>query len=628
MPFLTNLFQRTQDDRLPMAMQIHYIALELIFEATLPPIPLVDPSLSYGPDSTWGEKLRTQKALNLVCHSWRAVAVQLLYHDIVIRRVNQIPALVRSLRLNESLRDLVKSITFACYIPEAWDDVTTRSITHLMNLCPNLRSISLTTPFSEWLSTTRKDGTMVFDPCLAFKDRASSITHFSYYDNPLYANVATIVPYDLVSLFPNLIKLELVTYPSKDHFVDRRLFNLQFEYLKELNVRPRQGPLQRDYYEMLKTWHMPRLEYLSADFCMQPPRCRQYQHHIAFFEKFGPQLKRLNIGAAFSPMANRPQQTEDPSIITPQSVFFRNCTNLQHAVIALCDVENVERHPKRQFLLTDEFTAWLDIWVPSQYFVRETVRASGEGENDENVPYRYTHTLGERYSRANVRLIDQALANFPEIPTQYGPNSIEADDKSTYIHHIYGVAFAQSRHLIVREEEQWYEGTSSYRRRYAQVAKSELIEPQSEESQSDTSSASDTSDEMEMLQRELTSVGIGEKGKQVLTLFNARLLQARGISVSVAPCEPSDFDSDSDDDYIPRLADYEYDSDYDSDLDSDFTWCSGDWQIHQQVVDSAGDSENDMDGSNDRGHVCRKGNVKQISESEALEIHSEVVEQR
>ncbi|KAK7690559.1 hypothetical protein QCA50_005657 [Cerrena zonata] len=603
-----------------MAMRIHFIALELIFEATLPPMPLVDASLSYGPESTWGERLRTQKALTLVCRSWRVVAVQLLYQDIVLRRVSQIPVLVRSLRANEDLQHLIKRITFACYVPEAWDDVTSQSIAHLMNLCPNLRSISFFTPFSEWLSTVRKDGAMVFDPYPTFMNRASSITHLAFYDHPLYANLANIVPYELLSLFPNLTKLELITYPSRDHFVDRRLYDLHFEYLKELNVRPRQGPIQRDYYEMLKTWHMPRLEYLSADFCMQPPRCRQYDHHVAFFDKFGPQLKRLNIGAAFSPMANRTHQADDPSVITPQSVFFRNCTNLQHAIIALCDVESVERHPKRQFLLTDEFTAWLDIWVPSHYFVREAVPGSRDNGDDPEVTCRYTHTLGERYSRPNVRLIDQALANFPEIPVQYSPDSIEEGDKSTYIHHVYGISFAQSRHFIVREEEEWYDGMSSYRSRYGQVAESELSD-QSE------SSVSDTSEEVEILQREIASTSLTEKEKE-RAFFETPQPDPDPEEGNVLISEPSDSDSDSDDGYSPRHADYDYDSDCDSDLDSDFTWCSGDWQIHQQVIDSGRDSDDAMELTGlSHGWVCRRGDVKQVTEGEALEIHSRVIEQ-
>ena len=596
-----------------MAIRIHHIALELIFEASLPPEPLIDSSLSYGPESTWSERLRTQKALTLVCHNWHEVAVALLYHDIVLRRVNQIPALLRTLRLNPNLRDLIKHITFACYVPEAWDDVTSRSITLLIGLCPNLRSINFSMPFSEWLSAVRNsDGLMVFNPCLAFGRCAPSITQFTYYDHPLYANIANIVPYEVLSLFPNLTKLELITYPSHDHFVDRRLFNLQFNHLKELSVRPRQGPIQRDYYEVLKTWELPRLEFLAADFCMQPPRCGQYEHHIAFFEKFGPQLRRLNIGAAFSPMANRTHQADDLSKMTPQSVFFRSCPNLEHAIIALCDVENVERYPKRQYVLSDEFTAALDIWVPSSYFVREAVQ---DPEDESKTTYRYTHTLGERYSRRNIRLIDQALAIYPDIPIHYGPDSVEEGDKSTYMHRVYGLTFSQSRNLIIREEESWYEGMSSYRERHGGA-----VTP----AESDVSSGSDSSEDLEFLQDDISTIAIQEKGKERAFSYDFSTPTERSISLS----EPdSESESSSDEDFSPRHADFEYNSDDDSDLDSDFTWCTGDWEIHQQVVDSNGESDDDMGTSGLPGFIIRKGNVKQVTESEALEIHSRVVEQ-
>ncbi|KAI0666976.1 hypothetical protein C8Q78DRAFT_1106607 [Trametes maxima] len=76
-----------------------YELLLKIFEDSAGPLPCgPDPSLIQGPDSAWLRKcLRMRKALPLVCRTWNAPATEVLYSDIVLRRMGQITALSEAL---------------------------------------------------------------------------------------------------------------------------------------------------------------------------------------------------------------------------------------------------------------------------------------------------------------------------------------------------------------------------------------------------------------------------------------------------------------------------------------------------------------------------------------------------
>ncbi|KAI0737233.1 hypothetical protein C8Q80DRAFT_433024, partial [Daedaleopsis nitida] len=68
-----------------------------IFRFTVPPRYQHDPSVVPGPRNPWLAALRTRKALALTCKAFSGPATEVLYEDIVIRRMGQIPALARTL---------------------------------------------------------------------------------------------------------------------------------------------------------------------------------------------------------------------------------------------------------------------------------------------------------------------------------------------------------------------------------------------------------------------------------------------------------------------------------------------------------------------------------------------------
>ncbi|KAI0644814.1 hypothetical protein C8Q79DRAFT_967901 [Trametes meyenii] len=84
---------------IPPVEALPYELLLKIFEESAGPTPCgPDPSLIQGPDSAWLRQcLRTRKALPLVCRAWNVPATEVLYSDIVLRRMGQITALSETL---------------------------------------------------------------------------------------------------------------------------------------------------------------------------------------------------------------------------------------------------------------------------------------------------------------------------------------------------------------------------------------------------------------------------------------------------------------------------------------------------------------------------------------------------
>ncbi|KAL1940408.1 hypothetical protein VTO73DRAFT_8980 [Trametes versicolor] len=75
----------------------HEILLEIFTKSTPPPHEY-DPSIIQGSNSSWLRQcLRTKKSLPLVCRAWNPPATEVLYSDIVFRRVGQIVALAETL---------------------------------------------------------------------------------------------------------------------------------------------------------------------------------------------------------------------------------------------------------------------------------------------------------------------------------------------------------------------------------------------------------------------------------------------------------------------------------------------------------------------------------------------------
>lgn len=97
------------------ATSLPYELLLQIFLDTVPRLHEYDPSVSQGFRSSWLSKsLRTKKALPLVCRAWHAPATDILYSDIVLRRMGQVPALAEALRERSATDEFVVSLILSC----------------------------------------------------------------------------------------------------------------------------------------------------------------------------------------------------------------------------------------------------------------------------------------------------------------------------------------------------------------------------------------------------------------------------------------------------------------------------------------------------------------------------------
>ncbi|EIW53866.1 uncharacterized protein TRAVEDRAFT_51610 [Trametes versicolor FP-101664 SS1] len=120
-----------------------------IFKETTPPWHEYDPSTIQGAHNPWLEALRTRKALSLVSKSTLGPARIVLYGDIVIRRMGQIPALARTLRVtgdgtfHGDVAHLVRSIRIEqCPVLATYKQTIRECVSVILKRCTQLRSFS------------------------------------------------------------------------------------------------------------------------------------------------------------------------------------------------------------------------------------------------------------------------------------------------------------------------------------------------------------------------------------------------------------------------------------------------------------------------------------------------------
>lgn len=122
---------------------VHKIALGAIFEFAVPPRGMLGHSLSAVSESPWNRSIAALKSLPLVCKAWHAVAFPLLYRNVVIRRVGQLPAFARTIRSSpQTFACHVRPLVVSCHVPEAYVAVIRQSLADVFALCPNLDSVS------------------------------------------------------------------------------------------------------------------------------------------------------------------------------------------------------------------------------------------------------------------------------------------------------------------------------------------------------------------------------------------------------------------------------------------------------------------------------------------------------
>ncbi|KAI0756632.1 hypothetical protein C8Q80DRAFT_46777 [Daedaleopsis nitida] len=115
-----------------------------IFKGTMPPYHEHDPA-ALRPRNPWIEEIRFRKGLTLVCKTWSWPATAILYEDVVLRRMGQIPALARTLS-SPNGRDfgvLIQHIRMdSCVVWAPCADVVQQDLSFILTRSVALRSFS------------------------------------------------------------------------------------------------------------------------------------------------------------------------------------------------------------------------------------------------------------------------------------------------------------------------------------------------------------------------------------------------------------------------------------------------------------------------------------------------------
>ncbi|KDR79121.1 hypothetical protein GALMADRAFT_242993 [Galerina marginata CBS 339.88] len=114
--------------------------LHLIFERTIPPYFMLDPSASFCLRSFFLQVLRQKKSLISVCWAWYHAALPFLYENVSIRRVYNLSALLRTLVDLPQVKEMIKTVDVYCHIPEAYGQHFQHQLEALFRLCPSIPS--------------------------------------------------------------------------------------------------------------------------------------------------------------------------------------------------------------------------------------------------------------------------------------------------------------------------------------------------------------------------------------------------------------------------------------------------------------------------------------------------------
>ncbi|KAG6916565.1 hypothetical protein DXG01_006336 [Tephrocybe rancida] len=191
--------------------------LDMIFTRTVAPSFLLDSSIIAGPQSAWSRARQMKLSLISVSRSWYAAGITLIYKEVVIRRLNQIPGLLETLEASPlGLGVLVKQLSLDMFVPSGYATSFSRHIQRIADLCPNL------------------EGLILSSPC------------------PLPAKVT------LPKLHPTLKDLRVGAACSSAEFFD--LLQNTHENLTSLSIHVHEPP---EMFLTTKVYHLPKLESLN-----------------------------------------------------------------------------------------------------------------------------------------------------------------------------------------------------------------------------------------------------------------------------------------------------------------------------------------------------------------------------
>ena len=306
-------------------------------------------SMINAPDWAWREEYEQKRTIVAVCKLWRDIGIGLLYDEVVIRRVDSLPALFRTIAASSTeIGELIKKIAISCVVPFG-DDLSAfeQCVNYIVAHCPSLSQLTIHPSFHP-ISIDTEPHEVQLRP-LHISDGILNITHLDWGYCLLLSDLTSLLPRcpNLESLHFHLRSFDRIDLPD----VDNALSNLMvLPNLRELHFVRSDGalgaPNSFDTYvdsRLATQWSMPRLERFTYD----NTRSSGFANIVGFCQVHGGSLRYLHLG---------PDWREWILNDTVQKVIDE-CPLLEHLVLWMSG--NLEiitdlHHPQLM---------WMDVWL-------------------------------------------------------------------------------------------------------------------------------------------------------------------------------------------------------------------------------------------------------------------------
>ncbi|KAF7305935.1 F-box domain-containing protein [Mycena chlorophos] len=132
-----------QADKISVADLPHEILLPILRDA-LPPWWMLRGIRELTPESIHMHTVdfEMKMSLALVCRSWSAVAIEMLYSNVHLRSVGQVVAFSKALEDRTELGKLVQRLDVGAFVPRGYEVLFDQEMTRIFSLCPRLAHIA------------------------------------------------------------------------------------------------------------------------------------------------------------------------------------------------------------------------------------------------------------------------------------------------------------------------------------------------------------------------------------------------------------------------------------------------------------------------------------------------------
>ncbi|KAI0800899.1 hypothetical protein C8Q74DRAFT_453877 [Fomes fomentarius] len=399
--------------------------LLLILRHNMSPLHELDISLSQGPRSLWLAESRTRKAHCLVCKSWSNPATRVLYEQIVIRRMGQIPALAQTLASVPELSTFIREIHLkSLLVWRGFTEVVREDLAFIIQRSAALRRFVYDQrlsafPVAEDLSDERDlevvcpaffhpsapgiilgeriaGGLRELELIMLLTESALQHLHLMLLDASSLVSLTLGAPANFGRSYHDLYQLGPLHLPALESLqVERCIHHPSFlKYISEL-------------------WNMPRLKSLSVLYCFAIP--------AGLLEKHGASLTYLNIHPAVT-------GTTDDS---PGSMHFHSddlerltgwCPNLAHLAVPIHSPNDISSHPGLRLPALRHLDVWL-LLVRSDF---RTLRQVSEEAGRLRAELKPKVDDGRFQSLKTVRILDCGHYDHHELPWVCHPSMVDA----------------------------------------------------------------------------------------------------------------------------------------------------------------------------------------------------------